>query len=58
MKRIISSIITLAMILGALLVPSFSAPAWNGDANGDGKINNKDFGLLQRYLAGWDVKLG
>lgn len=26
-----------------------------GDLNGDGKINNKDLGLLQQYLNGWMV---
>lgn len=26
-----------------------------GDLNGDGRINNRDLGLLQQYLAGWDV---
>ncbi|MBR2319607.1 MAG: dockerin type I repeat-containing protein [Clostridia bacterium] len=26
-----------------------------GDVNGDGKINNKDLGLLQQYLNGWMV---
>lgn len=34
---------------------------WNpiilGDADGDGKLNNRDLGLLQRYLNGWDVTL-
>ncbi len=28
-----------------------------GDANGDGKINNKDLGLLQQYLNDWDVTI-
>lgn len=26
-----------------------------GDVNGDGTINTRDVGLLQRYLSGWDV---
>jgi len=57
MKRIISSLITLAMILGAILVPSLSAPAWNGDANGDGAINLNDVSLIMRHLAAWDVEI-
>ena len=28
-----------------------------GDVNGDGKINNKDLGLLMQYLNSWDVEL-
>jgi hypothetical protein len=26
-----------------------------GDANGDGKVNNRDLGLLQQYLNDWNV---
>ncbi len=26
-----------------------------GDANGDGRVNNRDLGLLQQYLNEWDV---
>ncbi len=28
-----------------------------GDANGDGKVNVRDLGLLQQHLNGWDVTL-
>ncbi len=28
-----------------------------GDANADGKVNNKDLGLLQQYLNEWNVAL-
>ena len=28
-----------------------------GDANGDGKVNNRDLGLLQQYLNEWDVEI-
>ncbi|MBR5295504.1 MAG: leucine-rich repeat protein, partial [Clostridia bacterium] len=28
-----------------------------GDVNCDGEINNKDVGLLQRYINGWDVEI-
>lgn len=26
-----------------------------GDINEDGRVNNKDFGILQQYLSGWNV---
>ena len=26
-----------------------------GDVNGDGKVNNRDVGVLQQYLSGWSV---
>ena len=32
-------------------------PALLGDANGDGKVNNRDLGLLQQYLADMDVEV-
>ena len=28
-----------------------------GDVNGDGDVNNKDLGLLQRYINGWSVEI-
>ena len=28
-----------------------------GDADGNGRLNNRDLGLLQRYVNGWDVTL-
>ncbi len=28
-----------------------------GDANGDGKVNNRDLGLLQQYLNDWNVEV-
>ena len=34
--------------------PATTAP---GDANGDGKVNVRDLGLMQQYLNGWDVAL-
>jgi hypothetical protein len=39
---------------GADVVDPFQYP---GDANEDGKIDNKDLGLLQQYLNEWDVEL-
>ena len=29
----------------------------NGDMDGDGKVNNRDLGLLQRYLNGWGARI-
>ena len=36
-------------------VPEETVPG--GDANGDGKVNNRDLGLIQQYLNGWDVTI-
>lgn len=32
-------------------------PRLPGDANGDGLVNIRDLGILQRYLVGWDVQV-
>ena len=32
-------------------------PGILGDADGNGRVNNRDLGLLQRYLNGWDVSV-
>lgn len=29
----------------------------SGDVNGDGKVNNKDFGILRQFLNNWDVEI-
>ena len=52
MKRLIS-LVTLAVLLVTLLVPSFAVAAeTRGDANGDGTVNMKDVLLLRKHLAG------
>lgn len=36
---------------------SITSADLTGDVNGDGEINNKDVGLLMRYLDGWSVEI-
>ncbi len=43
--------VTFATVEGAVTVIEYIS----GDVNGDGKVNNKDLGLLLQYLNGWDV---
>ncbi len=57
MKRIISSIMLLAMIVGTIVIPSAAAPAWNGDANGDGQITLNDVSTILKHIAKWDVDI-
>ena len=40
-----------ATVNGAVSVVEYTP----GDVNGDGDVNNKDLGLLQRYINGWDI---
>ena len=57
MKRIISSFITLAILLCTMMLQTTATPRWNGDANGDSKINLADVSLILRYIAEWNVKI-
>lgn len=50
--------ILVAVILLSVLTVGASGTILYGDANGDGKLNNRDVGLLQQYLNDWDVQLG
>ena len=45
--------VTFATIDGIVTVADYLP----GDVNADGVLNNKDLGLLQRYLNGWDVDI-
>ena len=48
--------VPLAMQSGGVTV--IAPPAISlGDADGNGRINNRDLGLLQRHLNGWDVAI-
>lgn len=51
MRRILSAILTLAMLLSVLLFAA-SAAKLIGDVNEDGAVNAKDVTILRRYIAG------
>ena len=60
MKKIAT--VFLALILIALVTAAFTpltAATINprGDLNADNKINNRDLGILQRYINDWDVEI-
>ena len=38
-------------------VPSMEVTVLPGDVNSDGSVNNKDLGVLRRYLNDWDVEI-
>ncbi len=46
--------IVLKFVDGSMTIPKTHA-CISGDINGDGIVNNKDLGHLQRYINGWDV---
>lgn len=59
MKRTISMLLTVAVLLmvtASMMATSVSAAALlYGDVNADGKINNRDQGVLQQYLNDYEV---
>ena len=56
MKRIICVLSMLALLLGVAAVSASADTVLYGDVNGDGVLNNRDLGILQRYLNQWDVE--
>lgn len=58
MKKTLIVTIVLCLLMTAVLgITTVSAAGKGvyGDVNDDGKINNKDMGLLQQYINGYDV---
>ena len=47
---------TFDAVTGSVVIVE-KATVIEGDADGDGKVNNRDLGLLQRYLNDWDVTI-
>ena len=48
--------ITFEAVDGGVQIMAKTEPLY-GDVNGDNEVNNKDLGLLQRYLNAWDVTM-
>ena len=57
MKKFAIFALVVSILLSVMTVGAATAILY-GDANGDGRIDNRDIGLLQRYVNGWDVQLG
>ena len=58
LRKLIALLATLLMLVGMLpLSVSAADTTIYGDVNGDGKVNNRDLGILQQYLNGYDVTI-
>ena len=58
MKRILSFVLTAALLVSVFAVSSVSAASvLYGDMNSDGKLNNRDLALLQQHLNGKTVTI-
>lgn len=59
MKRVLSVLLVVALLAGVLGANMMAQAHANlqvvGDANGDGRVNNRDLASLQQYINKWDV---
>lgn len=51
MKRVLTMLLAVAVLMGTM--SAYTTAQVAGDANGDGAVNNRDLGVLQRWLNGW-----
>ena len=50
MKKVLLILAALCLMMTAVLSVSAAGATVYGDVNGDGKVNNRDLGMLQQYL--------
>ena len=53
----ISVLLILSLCVGSLVVSATDNTYTLGDVDGDGLVNNKDVGLLQRFINAWGVSV-
>ena len=59
MKKILIVLTALCLMMTAVMSAATvsAADVVYGDVNGDGKVNNRDLGMLQQYLNDYDVTI-
>lgn len=57
MKRLITRVIAVFTLLSIFIVSPCAFPAWNGDADGNGRIDLADVIAVLKYSAGWEIEL-
>ena len=57
MKRVMCALLTVALLLGVAVLSVSASAIVYGDADGNGKINNRDLGMLQKHLNDDDVTI-
>ena len=50
MKRVVCALLVVTLLMGVAVLAVSADAILYGDADGNGKINNRDLGLLQKYL--------
>ena len=57
MKKTLIVLAALCLMMTAVLSVSAAGTTVYGDVNGDGKVNNRDLGMLQQYLNDFEVNI-
>lgn len=62
MKKFVFTLLTLSLVMAlalssVLVVSAADEDVLYGDVNGDGKINNRDLGMLQQHLNEYEVAM-
>ena len=58
MKKVMCMLVAVCLLMSfAMAITAVNAAGTTvyGDVNGDGKVNNRDLGILQQYLNDYDV---
>ena len=50
MKRVVCALLVVTLLMGVAVLAVSADAILYGDADGNGKINNRDLGLLQKLL--------
>ena len=50
-------VLAVVCLLASSVMAVSAADVRYGDVNGDGRVNNRDLGLLLQYAADWDVEM-
>ena len=53
----VAVLLILCLCVGSLVVSATNDAYTLGDVNGDGEVNNKDIGQLQRFLNAWGISV-
>ena len=57
MKRVLCVCLAVLLVMSMAVCSASAASLLYGDVSGDGRVNNRDLGMLQQHLSEWDVEI-